>query len=549
MRKKLSFSLAVMSFMAFAMFASCQKDEEVVARFDATMEGFTSDGKTVLNGSDLYWVPGDRIEIFGTNSNYGTYEYETQVSGNVIPFNCVYGNAGEARYHAIYPASSADVNGRLVLPDVQQSPDGSLTGYPMYAESNNTFLDFKNLGGVLLLQLRHQGVSVSSIQVTANHNLSGTFTINYNNGKPTLTEVTGTNTVTLSLATPQDISTAKNFYISLPPNTFSFLQIKIYTTDGHMCTKTMYNGSVSITRSNITTIQLTGDNHLDFTANAGELPGLFSIAEGVKVHFASGNMQFTTQGTHAVVGGTANGTPNGTWRFAPNQYDYIGQGNANISSDYKGWIDLFGWGTSGWSGSGATAYMPYSTASGGASYGPRDGSDLTGTNANADWAVYNAISNAGNQPGQWRTLTKEEWMYMTTGRSDYDKKRGSGSVNGVGGHIFLPDNWQQPADCPVFVPGYSDDQSAWGPNTYTSTQWAKMEASGALFLPAAGQRSQQRVARVGTSGGYWSVTAHGNLNAVGPYILSVNPEGAGSDYDYYWNKPTGICVRPVRVAN
>ena len=164
MRKIISLSLAVVSVMALAVFASCQKDNEVVTRFDATMEGFSVDGKTEYNVNDglLYWVPGDQIEIFGTNSNYGTYEYSTEVTGNVIPFNHVNGNAGEPTYRAIYPASSADVQGRLVLPSVQHSPDGSLTGYPMYAEADDTFLEFKNLGGVLKLRLKKQGVVVTS---------------------------------------------------------------------------------------------------------------------------------------------------------------------------------------------------------------------------------------------------------------------------------------------------------------------------------------------------------------------------------------------------
>ena len=46
MRKIISLSLAVVSVMALAVFASCQKDDEVVTRFDATMEGFSVDGKT-----------------------------------------------------------------------------------------------------------------------------------------------------------------------------------------------------------------------------------------------------------------------------------------------------------------------------------------------------------------------------------------------------------------------------------------------------------------------------------------------------------------------
>jgi len=37
-----------------------------------------------------------------------------------------------------------------------------------------------------------------------------------------------------------------------------------------------------------------------------------------------------------------------TWRFADQQYHVIGMDNEKISETYSGWIDLFGWGTSGY---------------------------------------------------------------------------------------------------------------------------------------------------------------------------------------------------------
>ena len=553
MRKIISLSLAVVSVMALAVFASCQKDDEVVTRFDATMEGFSVDGKTEYNVNDglLYWVPGDQIEIFGTNSNYGTYEYSTEVTGNVIPFNHVNGNAGEPTYRAIYPASSADVQGRLVLPSVQHSPDGSLTGYPMYAEADDTFLEFKNLGGVLKLRLKKQGVMVSSIQLTADRQLSGTFAINYNNGQPILSDVKGSNSVTLSCTTPQDITTAHDFYISVPDRGFEFLQIRIFTADGHVCTKTSYVG-INISRSNITSLLLTGEDNLDFSAQAGVLPGRFSVADGRTVRFSSGNMQYTTEGSHAVVSGTADGI----WRFAPNQYDFIGLDNQHVGANYKGWIDFFGWGTSGWSGSGARYYQPYSyQGSSGANYGPRSQGnehyDLTGDYAYADWAVYNAISNGGNQPGLWRTLSKEEWLYLS--RREDGNKCGAGTVNGVGGVILIPDTWSQPAGCPTFSAEFSDEQDVWGPNHYTIAEWARMEASGAVFLPASGWRLQSQnsgsnniVTDVGIIGYYWSSTAHGSLNSVAAEVMSISPEiPGGSDFNFHWSRNAGISIRPV----
>ena len=537
--------------MALAVFASCQKDDEVVTHFDATMEGFSVDGKTEFNVNDglLYWVPGDQIEIFGTNSNYGTYEYSTEVTGNVIPFNHVYGNAGEPTYRAIYPASSSDVQGRLALPSVQHSPDGSLTGYPMYAEADDTFLQFKNLGGVLKLRLKKQGVVVSSIQLTADRQLSGTFSINYNNGQPILSDVKGSNSVTLSCTNPQDITAAHDFYIPVPDRNYGFLQIKIFTADGHVCTKTSYVG-INISRSNITSVQLTGEDNLNFSAQAGVLPGLFSVGNGVSVRFSSGNMQYTTVGSHDVV----NGTANGTWRFAPNQYDFIGWDNQYVGANYKGWIDLFGWGTSGWSGSHARYYQPYSyEGSSGGNYGPQSQGnvhyDLTGEYANADWGIYNAISNGGNQPGMWRTLSKEEWLYL----SRREGKCGTGTVNGVGGLILIPDTWSQPGGCPGFIAEYSEEQDVWGPNYYTATEWARMEASGAVFLPASGWRLQSQnsginniVTDVGIIGYYWSSTTHGSMNSVAAEVMNISPEiQGGSDFNFHWSRNAGASIRPV----
>ena len=250
------------------------------------------------------------------------------------------------------------------------------------------------------------------------------------------------------------------------------------------------------------------------------------------------------------------GTANGIWRFAPNQYDFIGLDNQHVGANYKGWIDFFGWGTSGWSGSGARYYQPYSyQGSSGANYGPRSQGnehyDLTGDYAYADWAVYNAISNGGNQPGLWRTLSKEEWLYLS--RREDGNKCGAGTVNGVGGVILIPDTWSQPAGCPTFSAEFSEEQDVWGPNHYTIAEWARMEASGAVFLPASGWRLQSQnsgsnniVTDVGIIGYYWSSTAHGSLNSVAAEVMSISPEiPGGSDFNFHWSRNAGISIRPV----
>ena len=138
---------------------------------------------------------------------------------------------------------------------------------------------------------------------------------------------------------------------------------------------------------------------IGFDANGASI-AVFSVADGRTVRFSRGNLQYQAS--------------TDTWRFAERQYDYIGNGNSNISSSYNGWIDLFGWGTSGWKNSGATAYVPWSTSTEYGDYFPGGDNvaNLTDAYANADWGVYNAISNGGNQAGMWRTLTKAEWEYL-----------------------------------------------------------------------------------------------------------------------------------------
>ena len=207
---------------------------------------------------------------------------------------------------------------------------------------------------------------------------------------------------------------------------------------------------------------------------------LFSVSETKQVRFSKGNLQFTTVGTHATANG---GTSAGIWRFAEHQYDIIGSGNDNISSTYTGWIDIFGRGTSGWN-SGASIYQPWGSSSSNTATDYNTNS-LTGENAFADWGEYNAISNGGNQPSMWRTLTSDEWEYLISGRENSISKYGVATVAGTPGMILLPDNWENPIGL-QFIPGRvlsGLDDSKFEVNTYTSEQWIKMEMNGAIFLP------------------------------------------------------------------
>ncbi|MBP5723460.1 MAG: hypothetical protein J6X18_07820, partial [Bacteroidales bacterium] len=207
------------------------------------------------------------------------------------------------------------------------------------------------------------------------------------------------------------------------------------------------------------------------TTLVGAIQGEFSVSATKKVYFSQGNLQY--QASTSI------------WRFAENQYDMIGSdNNSNISSSYSGWIDLFGWGTSGWN-SGANAYQPYSTSIYIDDYYPGGSysNSLTGSYANADWGVYNKISNGGNQAGLWRTLTKDEWQYLISDRAQASRLMGQGRVNNVNGLILLPDGWETPSSVK-----FTYDPGNYSTNVYSLDEWAVMQSYGAVFLPAAGYR-------------------------------------------------------------
>ena len=216
----------------------------------------------------------------------------------------------------------------------------------------------------------------------------------------------------------------------------------------------------------------------------GAVAGLFSVSETKKVYFSQGNLQYKA----------------GTWRFAEHQFDTIGADNQYILSANMGWIDLFGWGTGD---------RPRETSTNTSDY----------IDSYVDWGV-NPISNGGNQPNMWYTMTKDEWEYVFSGRPNANELRGNGIVNGVYGYIFLPDDWQLPYGGRFFP-----NRGRYLSNVYNLEEWARMEAAGAVFLPSAGKRKGTEVSA--GDGYYWSSTKIEAYGTVGYFLVGVS-EKAGA---------------------
>ena len=286
----------------------------------------------------------------------------------------------------------------------------------------------------------------------------------------------------------------------------------------------------------------------------GAINGLFTInANGDQVYFSQGNLQYQAS--------------TNIWRFAENQWDFVGGAetqynyhigeecgtvyengvkcdNTLISSTYSGWIDLFGWGTSGYN-HGAVCYQPWSISENGEDYYAYGNSEynLYDQNGQADWG-YNAISNGGNlENSGWRTLTQPEWNYVLNTRTTTSGMRWAHAyVNDVEGLIILPDNWSNA----IYTLNHTNIGLIWGQDGITATDWTDiLEVNGAVFLPGAYLRqSLNQFVWWGNDmyGNYWSSTSNGSSASF------VNFTFGGDIYMFSSPRHAGLSVRLVRNA-
>ena len=284
------------------------------------------------------------------------------------------------------------------------------------------------------------------------------------------------------------------------------------------------------------------------TVPEGAIDGLFSVSAMQQVYFSQGNLQYQHQDSVEI------------WRFAENQYDYIGNANSYISQSYSGWIDLFGWGTSGYN-HGGNSYQPWSTSSNYADYYAYGtwNKNLSDENGTADWGC-NAITNGGNQENQWRTLSKSEWNYVLFSRNTTSGIRFAKATireqsidtifltdtllidtvfNDVRGIVLLPDNWSESA---YILNDANVSGAPYETNIILDDMWQYIEAVGAVFLPAAGDRNGfSNILYPNQMGYYWSTTYYDSQYSC---FLSFSEHSVNANDKFY--RFFGRSVRLVR---
>ena len=526
--------LAVMAVTILFM-TSCKKEHvNNNLGFTASLETESSDSKTTLDDNTLKWNYGtDMVRIYDANGNSDvftalgndSYMTTTTINGqSVSEHDRRYAEllpsgtsqvelATTGGYQAIYPsriATNVSNPTTVTLPKVQESTNGELTEYPMYAESDSKFLQFKNLCSVLKLELKGSG-TINKIELVTDQYINGTFTVSnpanttapltretYTDANQVVHSTTDDHTMvtTLTMSTPQALSTtAKYFYIYLPVQEYKYIKINIYNTDGNVYTKTANIPSgITPERSKYHLISF---ESVAFAP--GLLNGVFTVAGATNstpartVSFSRGNLLSTS----------ATST---SYKFADNQYDISNTGHTNY---------LFNW--AGYNSSNQAISK-----------------SQTMNQRNT------SISNGAGST--WNVLTQEEWKYLLTPNQrsvNYHhwtlvSVTKADNTTVAHGMIIFPDVFQWPLENnrqpTLFDISTNFSGHTWtgsGDNvlpTYTYEEWCKLEAAGCVFLPITGMKSGNSSNIIYSNYGYyWSRS---------PKYASNNDE---AKYTYFYN--------------
>lgn len=557
-RRILVMSLAVMAFVA------CQKEDGVDrdGYLKLTVEGMNGGNKMAIDGVNSYWADGDVVNI----------------NGQECPV--VFGDGGgayteasdfddAAAFYGVYPASiyasNAGNSYTLTLPSeytyatTEHSGTKQNLQSPMvaYALPTATELQFKHLTAAITVEVKNDfGIDVRVTNVTISSNkykLHGSVTVDVTSDLSSI--------VAVESATASDRQVEMNFTGTpcvVASGSTQQIQLPVLPVgDDNRFTISVTVQNVDDAAMEYTFTKTQGDSQAAYAlgrAKMGFAPakfgGVFSVAADRQVRFAPGNLQYQAS--------------TGTWRFAQHQYDAIGNAAGNSVFDdsrstQAAWIDLFGWGTSGWD-NGNSNYKPYNnyytSASYAYGYGPKSGYnynlDLTGDYKESDWGYHNAISNGGNTPHTWRTMTSgsgNEYDYLLNTRNAAtvnaieNARYTKGKVNNIQGIILFPDDYVHPEGITQPSGINSTSSEGWYGNNYDATSWSKMEVAGAIFLPVTGRTENSSITNTGY-GYYWSssyYTSGGKYYAYQLYFASGQANPSNYIYRYF-----GCAVRLVR---
>lgn len=249
--------------------------------------GITEGGRTRTQLGDkdkngnypTQWIAGDRIAVYALGNPKDYAIYKTENGGETLA-DFIYEsgaelNASAPYFVAYYPQkhynnyfNQDDKSLEVTLPNTQNYTAGNIEqdAYPMVAVSKGTKLSFKNVLGIVRLNLKSTlgGVKVRKIIISSNKPLWGISSITFGDGAtaPILNvnedEYLDTKNMTLDcgeagVALNADAPT--EFMVTLPPAEYKTFRIQVIDSDNKIQSFTA-NRTISVARSAITTVNL-----------------------------------------------------------------------------------------------------------------------------------------------------------------------------------------------------------------------------------------------------------------------------------------------------
>ena len=533
----------LMILAAAAGFTNCSKAELVENKETekcGTVVYASTDVATKTTLADDYkvlWSTGDQIKFVKDDATTTTYTFTLSSGEGTTNGTFTYSQTPEDGIYTVYYPATYDGTS---WHDQTYAGATDISGAPMKATAtvsggSVSDISFKNEGGILRYTVKGSK-TIKSINVKSGSSLD----------------------ITLSCGTSGVALTAEGtvFNIALRAGEYSNATLTFTATDNTVATKTASTFTVTKNKVSLATFEATA---LSFLTD-GALPGLFTVGKGadgtagtaddVQVRFSKGNLYASR---------TSSTSNDWSWGFYDKQYQFHSSsmpeistsGGSRTAAEGDTEIDLFTWGYDNTSTKGSYSLNPVNTS--GITGHNSDGNQF---DTNEDWGSISGLPSAPYSGG-WRTLTKDEWVYLLNTRTSstvngtanarYLKCKVNDGTRDVYGLLIFPDTFTWPTT--VTAPGASDINKknlAWNlvPG-YNQTQFEALEGAGAVFLPAAGYRSSgSSVSSVGGSGRYWSSTAYDSGNA---YYLNFDKLNFSPDGPFY--RSLGFSVRLITESN
>ena len=492
MTKTMKYLSIVSIVLAGAMIMGCSQEDlpnlqpetpsgnVVIRTATISMEGEEPTRALTEHGVKTFEV-GDKIAvIYQNNEGFFTKAEATLATGDITD------GGKSAKITVTLTNPKADGSVRYYYPSSMVWDNGNENYDPLYSEQDGTLgkiasnFDYAKFEGTLAGTELPSGTLANLLAICK-------FTIK--DGESTditsqLTRLTIKNGSDVYFINPSSLD---NIWVALRP--ISSGNIDIYAAKTWKLFKKTVTGNPTLAANTLTPITVTAPQV------EGALSGLFSINDSHDlVYFSKGNLQAQWDGTNSYW----------KWMFAEYQHEYIQNFQANIrpkSPDNGDKIDLFGWSTGT-----LDNFFGISDSD--------DDDDYSGLFF--DWGWSNIINGGGNK--QWRTPSKSEFDYILNFRLSGNQIAGEDDAryirvqlgkaeDSIKGIVIFPDHYVLPTleHTTITWNDINEENSPgvilhWG-------DWGKMEAAGAVFLPAAGYREGIEVTLVGENypeGNYWT---------------------------------------------